>query len=86
MILVLYNAEEGFNAIRNVRETPLLETTVDELNGRALQEVENELRDCPGATDAGALEAVELRPYPVERAEERELQSLFCTIGPDDAV
>ena len=86
VVLVLYYAEEGLNAIGNIREAALLEAAVDELNGRALQDVENELCDGSRAADAGALEAVELRPYPIERAEECELQALFCAIGPDDAV
>ncbi len=86
VVLVLNYAEEGLYAIGDICKTAFLETTVDELNGRALQEVKNKLRDSSGTADAGALEAVKLRPYPVERAEERELQALFCAICPDYTV
>ena len=66
-------------------EAAFLLAAVDELNRITLHEVEDQLGDCAGASDSGGGETVELGSHPVERAEEREFETLHA-VSPDDAV
>ncbi len=84
--LVLEDLHQAVDPVLDVGEAAPLRPAVHELDRLAVEDVVEELRQDPARPFLRGVDVVEVRPEPVEGAEERELQPLRVPVRPDDAV
>ncbi len=85
-VLVLNDAEECVHAVVDEGEGAALLAAVDELEGLLEDDVGDELREEARAAFLRLHDVVELRPDPVEGAEESVVHVVAHAVGVDDAV
>src|SRR5213075_2117731 len=83
---IFNDAVEAFDPFSDVGEAAFLAAAINQEDGVALNQVEDELGNGPGTADAGGVQAVQFGSHPIERAEEREGQMLLLAVSPDDPV
>ncbi len=83
--MVFDDPRQCLDAVGDIRETALLGAAVHQANGRAFDQVQDQLGDGSRTANACRIQAVQTRSHPVEWAKQGELQA-FLAIGPDDPV
>ncbi len=78
--------EQRRDAVVDVGERAFLRAAVDELDGLAAHDVAEELRDDARAAFLRRVDRIEPGADPVERAEQRVVESLLHAVGVDHAV
>src|SRR4029453_6200503 len=77
---------QGRDPVVDIGERALLCSAVDQLYPLAADDVPEELGDNPRASFLGLRDRVETSPDPVERAEQRVVETFLQAVSMDDTV
>ena len=84
--LITQNGHQAVHSVAHVTKTAAGVAAVNQVQRLAVEQVPTELRHQATAAFFCRIQAVQLRPHPIERTEKRKPQALLEAIGPDDAI